>query len=447
MGELSDPCTLGIAEAAAAIRSGRLHAGDLVAACLERIAEQDDVVRAWAFLDADHARSEAERADRAQRAGAALGPLHGVPIGVKDVFDTRGMPTEYGTPIHAGRRPTSDAAVVTRLRAAGAIILGKTVTTELAGYTPGPTRNPHDPGRTPGGSSSGSAAAVAAGMVPGALGTQTNGSVIRPASYCGVHGFKPTFGRIPRTGMLRLSQPLDQVGVFARSVADVALLADVLMGYEAGDPATAPGPPADLVGIAGASPPLPPRLGFIRTPVWTAADQVTRDAFAALIAEFNGRTETLDLDQPLDRVHEWHRMIMEADLAKNLAREYRDGGDLMSPQLREMVARGRAVSAVDYNRAVEWIGLLRRLLETPFRTVDALLTPATTGPAPMGLDSTGSPVFCTIWTYLGLPAITLPLFTDKAGLPFGAQLVGPFGDDARLLRTARWLEREYGASR
>ena len=447
MGELSDPCTLGLAEAAAAIRAGRLSAGDLVAACLERIAARDHVVRAWAFLDADYARSEAERADRAQRAGAALGPLHGVPIGVKDVFDTRGMPTEYGTPIHAGRRPTSDAAVVTRLRAAGAIILGKTVTTELAGYTPGPTRNPRDPERTPGGSSSGSAAAVAAGMVPGALGTQTNGSVIRPASYCGVHGFKPTFGRIPRTGMLRLSQPLDQIGVFARSVADVALLADVLMGYDAGDPATAPGPPADLVGIAGASPPLPPRLGFIRTPVWTAADQVTRDAFAALIAELNGKTETLDLDQPLDRAHEWHRMIMEADLAKNLAREYRDGGDLMSPQLREMIARGRAVSAVDYNRAVEWIALLRRLLETPFRTVDALLTPATTGPAPMGLDSTGSPVFCTIWTYLGLPAISVPLFTDKAGLPFGAQLVGPFGDDARLLRTARWLEQEYRAPR
>ncbi len=447
MGDLPDPSTLGLAEAAAAIRTGRLSAGDLVAACLERIAEREPVIRAWAFLDADYARGEAARADREQRAGVTLGPLHGVPIGVKDVFDTRDMPTENGTPIHAGRRPTRDAAVVTRLRAAGAVILGKTVTTELAVYTPGPTRNPRDPRRTPGGSSSGSAAAVAAGMVPGALGTQTNGSVLRPASYCGVHGFKPTFGRIPRTGMLRLSHRLDQIGVFARSVVDVALLADVLMGYDAGDPATEPGPPPDLVGIAGGAPPAPPRLGFIRTPVWTAAEQVTRDAFAELIADLNSHIETIDLDEPLSRVHEFHRMILEADLAKNLARENEVGGDVMSPQLREMIARGRAVSAVDYNRAVEWIGLLRRLLETPFRTVDALLTPATTGAAPMGLDTTGSPVFCTIWTFLGLPTISLPLFSDAAGLPFGVQLVGPFGDDARLLRTARWLEQAVGARR
>ena len=255
-------CALSLTRAAADIREGRITSTELVGACLERVEEVDSKVQAWAFLDRDHARQQADAADLHRKQGKALGPLHGVPIGIKDIFDTGDMPTELGSALWAGRTPRRDAAVVARLRAAGAVIMGKTVTTEYAYRQPGKTTNPHDAGRTPGGSSSGSAAAVAAHMVPGAVGSQTNGSVIRPAAFCGVVGFKPTHGLIPRSGVLLLSRTLDHVGVFARTVGDVALLAETLVGFDDEDPDTRPIARPPLAAVAASEPPLPPSLAF-----------------------------------------------------------------------------------------------------------------------------------------------------------------------------------------
>jgi Asp-tRNA(Asn)/Glu-tRNA(Gln) amidotransferase A subunit family amidase len=349
------------------------------------------------------------------------------------------MPTEDGTVLHAGRRPERDATVVSLLRQAGAVIMGKTVTTELAYYHPGKTHNPHDPGHTPGGSSSGSAAAVAAGMVPVALGTQTNGSVIRPAAFCGVVGFKPSHGRISRQGILPLSRTLDQVGVFATSVEDVAAVAEILMAYDPHDPDMRPTAKPELTRVALEEPPLPPRLAFVKSPVWDRAEPDAQAAFAELVEFLGDRVAEVPLPSAFDEAVEQHKAIMEADMAVSLAPEYERGKRRLSAALRELIARGQRVRAGDYIRATARIPLLNRAIEDFYDSFDAILTPATPGEAPCGLDSTGSPIFCTIWTLLGAPAITLPLLQGANGLPLGVQLVGRRGDDARLLRTARWL--------
>jgi Asp-tRNA(Asn)/Glu-tRNA(Gln) amidotransferase A subunit family amidase len=431
--------TLTMAEAAADVRDGRITSAELVGACLARVEEVEPEVQAWVFLDRDHAMRQAEAADQHRKAGKALGPLHGVPVGVKDVFDTADMPTELGSPLWAGRTPRRDAAVVARLRAAGAVIMGKTVTTEYAYYQPGKTRNPHDPGRTPGGSSSGSAAAVAASMVPGAVGSQTNGSVIRPAAFCGVFGYKPTHGLVPRTGALLLSRTLDHVGVFARSVEDTALLAEALAGFDDEDPDTRPVARPPLAAVAASPPPLPPRFAFVRTPAWEHAEAETREAFAELVRELGDTVAEVELGPSFARAVEMHRTIMEVEMASNLGRDYDKGGERMSAMLRQLIERGRRYSAVDYAAAVAGIPTLNGALEPVFDEFDAIVTPAAPGEAPRGLTSTGNPVFCTMWTYLGTPALTLPLFSSAAGMPLGVQLVGRRGNDARLLRTARWL--------
>jgi Asp-tRNA(Asn)/Glu-tRNA(Gln) amidotransferase A subunit family amidase len=429
------------AEAAEAIRTGRLTSEALVGACLDRIATQEERVGAWAFLDPGLALEQARGADRALREGRTPGPLHGIPVGIKDVFDTKDMPTEYGTVLHAGRRPPEDAAAVALLREAGAVILGKTVTTELAVYSPGKTRNPHDPERTPGGSSSGSAAAVAAFMVPLAIGTQTNGSVIRPASFCGVCGYKPGFGLISRHGALRQSPPLDQVGVFARTVGDAALLAEALMSFDPRDPAMRPGDRPALAERPAGEAPAPLRLAFVKTPVWDRADADTREAFAGLVRRLGGCVEEVALPEMFDDAVAVHRTIMEADLAASYAGEYSRGRELLSPVLREMIERGQRVEAAEYDRALARIPALARALDEVSGRFDAIVTPAVPGEAPVGLESTGSPIFCTIWTLCGVPAITLPLLRGAHGMPMGAQLVGGRGRDARLLRTAaRFVE-------
>ena len=428
------------AAAAEAIREGYITSEALVESCLERIDAREDEVRAWTYLDRDYALEQAREADRVRKSGQPIGPLQGVPVGVKDIFDTVDMPTEDGTVLHAGRRPIDDAFAVSQLRKAGAVILGKTVTTELAVFHPGKTRNPHDPAHTPGGSSSGSAAAVADSMVPLALGTQTNGSTIRPASFCGVVGYKPTFGLIPRAGVLEQSPPLDQVGVFARSVEDAALLAETLVGQHPDDPYTRFRATPPLLATARQDPPVEPKLAFVRSPVWDQAEAETQEAFAELV-DFLGdaHVEEYNLGEGVDDVIEWHRCIMEADLAYSFARDYDRAADQLSDVLRGMIERGREVTAIDYNRAVRRVERINRRLHELFIEFDAVLTPATPGPAPAGLDTTGSPVFCTLWTYLGTPAISLPLLQGSNGLPLGVQLVGERHDDARLLRNARWL--------
>ena len=426
-------------EAARRVRDGSVSSEELVRAALARIAEADRTVEAWAFLDPSYALEQARRADRARSEGRDLGPLHGVPVGVKDVFETADMPTENGTVLHAGRRPTKDATVVSLLRQAGAIILGKTVCTELGLVAPGKTKNPHDPGRTPGGSSSGSAAAVAARMTPLATGSQNNGSVIRPASYCGVYGYKPTFGRISRNGVLTQSPSLDQIGVFGRTVEDVAVLAQELMVFDPSDRAMRPTSRPNLLAVASQDPPAEPRVAFVKTPVWSQASQATQQAFAQLIAELGPRVVEISLSSAFDTAHTVHLTVMEPELALHYHTEYSTGKDRLSPTLREIIERGRAVPATDYLRALEQIPLLAEALDNTLGGFDAVLTPATPSEAPVGLHATGSPIFCTIWTLCGIPALSMPLLHGADELPLGVQLVARRGDDARLLRTARWL--------
>jgi Asp-tRNA(Asn)/Glu-tRNA(Gln) amidotransferase A subunit family amidase len=322
--------------------------------------------------------------------------------------------------------------------------MGKTVTTEYAYRQPGKTTNPHDAGRTPGGSSSGSAAAVAAHMVPGALGSQTNGSVIRPAAFCGVVGFKPTHGLIPRSGGLLLSRTLDHVGVFARTVADVALVAETLIGFDPEDPDTRPAARPPLAAVAASDPPLPPRLAFVRSPVWEHAEPVTREAFAELVAALGESVAEVELGASFARAVEMHRTVMEVEMAHNLHRDYEKGRDRLSAALRELIERGRGHAAVDYAAAVAGVASLNGALDPLFDEFDAIVTPAAPGEAPPGLESTGDPIFCTLWTYLGTPAVTLPLLRSAAGLPLGVQLVGRRDGDARLVRTARWLVDTVG---
>jgi Asp-tRNA(Asn)/Glu-tRNA(Gln) amidotransferase A subunit family amidase len=437
---------LSATEAAARIGRGELKSEELVRSYLERIEAIEPQVQAWQHLDQDYALGQARHADSLRQRGAPTGPLHGVPVGIKDIIDTADQPTENGTPLYAGRRPDQDARVVALLRQAGAIILGKTVTTELAVYTPGKTRNPHNPEHTPGGSSSGSAAAVSAGMVPLAVGTQTNGSVIRPAAFCGIHGFKPSHGLIPRSGILCQSIPLDQVGGFARSVEDVALLCETMMDFDPGDPDSRPRARPRLAEAARSAPPVELRFAFVRSPVWDQAEEDTKEAFGELVDFLGERCEAVELPELFDKAVEWHTTILLADLAKSFAPEYARGREILSEKLVGLIEQGQRCLAVDYNQALDWRKVLNRGLAEVFERFDAILTPATPGEAPHGLDTTGNPIFCSLWTLCGTPAINLPLLQGSHGLPIGVQLVGARGDDARLLRTANWLAQHVEAA-
>jgi Asp-tRNA(Asn)/Glu-tRNA(Gln) amidotransferase A subunit family amidase len=432
---------LSAAEAARRIREGILTSEELMQSCLERIRAVEPKVQAWTFLDEEHALAQARAADERKRSGEPIGPLHGIPVGIKDIIDTGDMPTENGTPLHKGRTPRNDAAVVTMLRAAGAVIMGKTVTTECAYFHPGKTRNPHNPEHTPGGSSSGSAAAVAAGMVPLALGSQTNGSVIRPAAFCGVYGFKPTHGLIPRSGVLQLSRTLDHIGIFARGVEDVSLAMEVLQGHDERDPDTRPRARVPFQQLALEEPPIPPVLAFIKTPHWERAEGETKEAFAELVEALGARVEEVELFPSALEAWDWHQIIMETEMAANLEPLWLAGREKLSKQLKSLMERGRETRAVDYQRALRAITPAVDSLDELFmQRYDAILTPASLGTAPRGLASTGDPAFCTAWTLFGMPAVTLPLMRGANGLPLGVQLVGRRGFDARLLRTARWLE-------
>lgn len=436
---VNDLARMGAAEAARRIAAGEITSQELVEACLATIAAREDAVQAWQYLDPDYAREQARRADAWRATGHTTGPLHGVPVGIKDIIDTEDMPTEHGSPYFAGHQPTEDAAVVRGLKDAGAIILGKTVTTELAVLHPGKTRNPHRAGHTPGGSSSGSAAAVAVDMVPLAVGTQTGGSVIRPAAYCGVFGFKPTHGLISRHGIISQSPALDTVGVFARSVEDLAIGADCLTAYDPRDPGMWPRSRPRLHATALEEPPLEPIFAFVKGPAWDQAEPVTQEAFAELAQALGERCDEVDLPEVYAEGLRWQRLIQMADVAKSYGPLLAKSPDLMSDLLKSLVEEGRAVPATDYNTARDYQQVLSAGLDQIFERYDAIITPATTGPAPT-IETTGSPIFCGLWTYMGVPAVSLPLL-EVDGLPLGVQLVGPRRDDARLLRTARWLQR------
>ena len=444
--ELTNLHLLSASEAARLIHDGIISSEQLIDACLERIREVDDRVQAWAFLDADYARTQARAADERRLSGQPIGALHGVPIAIKDIFDTADMPTEYGSPIYAGRTPSRDATVVSRLRAAGAVILGKTVTTEFAYFSPGKTRNPHNVEHTPGGSSSGSAAAVGAEMVPLAIGSQTNGSTIRPAAYCGAVGFKPTHGLISRYRALALSRTLDHVGLFARSIADIALLAEQLVGYDENDPDTQARAPIPFSQVAAEEPPLTPIFAFIKTPVWERADDDTRAGFAEIMEQLGAQVEELELFPSAEKAWQWHQTIMSAEMASNFERIWRSAA-AFSDQLRSQIQLGRKVLAIDYQRALSQIAPMQESFVELFeQRYDAILTPAAPSAAPKGINSTGDPAFCTLWTLCGMPCITLPLLESSDRLPIGVQLVGARNGDAKLLRTARWLAAKVAAT-
>lgn len=424
---MTDLSALTAREAARRIEAGTLTAEALTRACLDRIAAREPAVNAWEFLDPEQAIAEARARDRAP----VKGRLHGVPVGVKDVIDTADMPTGYGSAIYQGKhRPAADAACVALMREAGAVALGKTVTTEFATFRPGKTANPHHPGHTPGGSSSGSAAAVADGMVPLAFGTQTAGSVIRPAAFCGCVGYKPSYGTINRVGVKMISDTLDTVGVFARTVADAAFFAAVLTAR-----------PALEVPEEG----LPkPRLALCRTPEWEHAGDGARAALDAARDALAGAGVDLPDVESIDEqrgLAEAQVTVMNYELARCLADERLRHPEKLSPRLRRILEEGLAISPEDYDRALAAAARGRAALARLFGEYDALVVPAAPGEAPAGLQATGDPVFNRAWTLLRTPCVTIPAWRGASNLPVGVQLVGRIGDDARVLRAAAFLEQ------
>lgn len=435
--------SLGLCQAAELIVGGNITARKLVDECLERTAEFEPDINAWAWLNPEHVRLQADNLDDARRRGKSLGRLHGVPIGIKDVIDTAGIPTEHGFPLFEGRVPSQDAFLVDKLRQQGAVIMGKTVTAALATLMPGKTTNPHNTAHTPGGSSSGSAAAVASYMVPGAIGTQTNGSVIRPAAFCGTVGYKPSYGLISRRGVLRQSPFLDQVGVFTRSVEDAALLAEVMIGADPKDFSTmGHGASPPLLNICRSEPPMTPRFAFIRTSRWEELEDSSQAGIEEIIEMLGERVTEITLGPAFDSAWTALQTINAAEMATWYAAIYERGRQFFAPVVENMMEFGKTVSAQDYINAMESRAILNRILNEYFEQYDAIIAPAAPGEAPKGLETTGDPKFSTPWTFCGVPALTLPLLHGERGIPVGVQLVGQSMDDARLLRTARWAMQQ-----
>ncbi len=416
---------LSVVEAVAGLRAGHFTSEQLTRDCLACVERLEDKVQAWAWLDPAQTLEKARQADRHQRAGQHLGVLHGLPIGIKDIFDTRGIPTRMGSVIFSDHVPTTTADAVMHLEKAGAFVFGKTVTAELAYFSPGKTRNPWNPAHTPGGSSMGSAAAVAAHMVPAAIGTQTNGSVIRPAAFCGVVGFKPSAGLISCMGALEFSRTLDQVGVFARSVEDAAVIA------------------GGLLDSGFVLKPLfqPPRLAAVRTPVWARAEPAQQQQFQRdieILRQSGVGVEEVELPILFLRAHDVHRTIMAHEGARSFADLQKMHRAQLSNELNQLIDEGKTISESSYHAALESRTRLAGALNDFLRDYDALVTPPARGEAPATLTNTGDPVFCTLWTLCGAPAITIPSGLGPQGLPLGLQIVGALHEDAGLLTVAQW---------
>ncbi len=419
---MTDLARLTATEARRRIAAGTLSPAALMEACLAAIEAGEPQVRAMSFIDPDAARRAAD--------AAVSGPLQGLPVGVKDVLDTADMPTGYGSPIWDGWRPRADSAPVAWTRAAGGVVIGKTVTTEFATRFPGPTTNPRNPAHTPGGSSSGSAAGVAANFFPLAIGTQTGGSVIRPAAYCGIVGFKPSFGFINRHGMKIMSDSLDTIGVFARSVADCALFAGAIGLRELGDPEAAPG--------------RAPRIGICRTPVWDKAAPETHallERVAAAVARAGAAVEERELPPRFADLIWAHPAIMNNESARAMGWEWATARDKLSEVLRNNLAFGLARSADEMARAYEVFRDTQAMVPQAMEGLDILLTPAAPGEAPHGLTSTGDASLNMIWTSTHVPCVSVPAGEGPNGLPLGIQIVARRGEDAAALAWARWVEQ------
>ena len=423
------------------LKVGEITCVEVCKSYLERIKKFEKNVKAWVYIDHKTLLEKASEKDDYRKSGKPLGPLHGLPIGVKDIIGTEDMPTECGTVLRKGMPESSDAEVVNLLKISGAIIMGKTVTTELAYFDPGKTTNPHDETRTPGGSSSGSAAAVAAYMTPLSIGSQTKGSIIRPASYCGVVGYKPSFGLISRNGVLKQSSKLDHIGVFGKNVLDVALLAKVLIKKDLYDKDTIHYSADNMIDECKKGPHFDPKFIFYKTKSWNKIDRDSQKAFEYLIKKFKKNIEVFDEPSYFKDIHHHHQVIHETDMANSFQKFYKQSKKKLGKNLIEAIERGMKYSAKQYTEAVDFMEQSYRSYSEVFEDYHGVLTPSSTGVADKGLKSTGSPEFCTIWTYMGLPSISLPLLTGQNNLPLGVQLVGDKLDDSRFLGTANWLEK------
>jgi len=423
---MTEPNLLSATEAAAAIAAGTLKSETLVRACIDRIRAREPDVEAWVHLDAERALSEARLRDRE----TPRSRLHGIPVGVKDVIDTADVPTGYGSPIYDDHQPSCDAACVAQVRELGGVILGKTVTTEFATRHPSKTRNPRNTAHTPGGSSAGSAAAVADGMVPIAFGTQTSSSIVRPAAYCGVVGYKPTFNLVNRAGMKFLAESLDTIGVLTRTVPDAALIVEELSG----------GARARFEDVAA----LKPRIGFCRTPYWDQADAATQSALVAAIprlARAGAAIEDVELDREFTTLADAQVRVSSYEFYRALTYERTRFPQLISESLMTRIRGGALVTRSEYEETQAVAERCRAKLADVYRQYDVLICPSATGEAPRGLASTGDPVFGLTWTLMHVPAVTIPVFTGAAGLPIGLQVAGPRGADAATLIAAEWISR------
>jgi len=427
------------------LKKGELTSEELVKSYIKEIKKKEKDIQAWEFFDEELVLAQAKKLDLLHQSGKH-GDLHGIPVGIKDIFDTEDMPTKDGTEIHKKNLSLNDCTVVSKLKQAGAIIMGKTVTCELAYYSPGKTKNPHDLSRTPGGSSSGSAAAVASHMVPLAVGSQTNGSVIRPASYCGIVGYKPSRGLISRHLVLQVSRKLDQVGVFSNSVEDAALISEQLIGYDKQDPDTSLNPKPKLLAACQQKPPMEPVLAYIKLPFMKELEEDVKGGFEEIKSEIKdklkGKVDEVELPEGFKDITKWHKIIMESDMATSFSKEYKSFKNKLSDKIVEAIERGMKYTSVEYNDALSKIDAANVYFKQFFHDYDAILTPSATGEASKGLEFTGNPIFCTIWTYCGMPSISLPLLQGKNGLPIGVQLVSSLFDDERLFRNANWLTKK-----
>jgi Asp-tRNA(Asn)/Glu-tRNA(Gln) amidotransferase A subunit family amidase len=419
---MTSPNRLSAAEAARRIAAGKLSSEELIGACAERIRERDSDVQAWVHFDADAALAQARAVDKT----GGNGMLAGIPVGFKDVIDTVDMPTQYNSAIYRGYRPRTDAACGALVRRAGGVVLGKTVTTEFASRIPGPTRNPHNLAHSPGGSSSGSAAAVADFMVPLAFGTQTGGSTIRPAAYCGIVGYKPSFGTINRAGLKALAESLDTIGVMARTVEDCALLVHTVSGRVM---------PKFEHAVS------PPRIGLHRTSRWNdcapAARRALEDAAAAL-ASRGARVREIDFPAEFDRLYDDQNEIMYFEASRALMPEYLAHRDLLSGHMQKMIGTYSKHSRADYSAAMQRARACRARFSDLLSDIDVLLTLSAPGEAPEGIAETGSSLFNRNWTLLGAPCVTIPAGRGPKALPLAVQFVGAYDDDERVLRCAHW---------
>ena len=436
-----DVTSLSAFELSQKLHSGEISSVDLCTAYLDRIKKFEKDVQAWQFIDKKLLIEKAEEADTYRKSGKPLGPLHGMPVAIKDIIGTYDMPTECGTVFRKKMSNSQDSEIVNLLKNSGAIIMGKTVTCELAYIHPSKTKNPHDYSRTPGGSSSGSAAAVAAHMTPLSVGTQTKGSIIRPASYCGVVGYKPSFGLISRNGVLKQSSKLDHVGVFGKKVEDVALLAKCLIKKDLYDKDTVHYSADKMLEECRKGPHFDPKFIFYKTTNWKNIDKESQKAFQFLIKKLKKHIEVFDEPSYFKDIHKHQQVIHETDMANSFQKFYKDSKNKLGKKLVEAIERGYKYSAGQYTEAKDFMEQSYRSYSEVFEDYHGVITPASTGVADKGLKFTGSPEFCTVWTYMGLPSISLPLLTGENNLPLGVQLVGNKLDDLRFLGVANWLEK------